>query len=434
MHKALAKLLSLILVVMRSDADTLRKRRSRVRPLLASVVALVLMLAATVGVASASHSALAQQEVVDTYLGAQYALFVPAGWNGRLVVYAHGFFDPQDPLALPDAAPPIVRDWVAALRENLLQANYAVAYSSYSENGWAVRDGAMRTQELPRLFAKHFGEPDKTYLVGRSLGGLIGLMLVERAHHRRSWAEPSGVLALCAPVGGGLLQTDYIANVRVVFDHFFPGLIPGNVLSVEPFDLSTIIPTIVGAITGTPQGVQKALALATVDQIQLPWTGNFADGSLINSLLRALVYNIRGAKDLLERTNGGSPFDNTETIYTHGGTPDSALNNPDTGVGRFEDDKRAVKYLHRFYQPEGEFKVPVLTLHTTLDPEAPFFHEQALAAIGAQEGNSEWLVQQHYNRYGHCNFTPAEAADAFSRLVTWAENGEKPASGALTAP
>ena len=61
----------------------------------------------------------------------------------------------------------------------------------------------------------------------------------------------------------------------------------------------------------------------------------------------------------------------------------------------------------------------------------PFSHEESLAAIVAKAGYSSKLRQQSYNRYGHCNFSPAETVDAFFRLVKWVEYGVKPVSGAL---
>ena len=140
------------------------------RRLWISVSLLALVLVATSGVASATHSPAAAREVVglDT-TGAQYALFLPYNWNGDLVVYAHGFFDPAAPIALPDAAPVDVAPWVAELRERLLQAGYAVAYSSFSENGWAVDNGAQRTRELRPLFTHYFKyKPDRTFVIGRS--------------------------------------------------------------------------------------------------------------------------------------------------------------------------------------------------------------------------------------------------------------------------
>src|SRR3989441_9357359 len=147
------------------------------------VVVPVLALVVSSGTAVATHSALAIDEATGVINGAAYAMFVPPAWNGRLILYAHGFVDPDAPIALPDAAPADVAPWVVQLRETLLGAGYAVAYSSYAENGWAVKDGAARTHELRDLFSSRFGAPTHVYVMGRSLGGLITVF------HERAYAK-----------------------------------------------------------------------------------------------------------------------------------------------------------------------------------------------------------------------------------------------------
>jgi len=403
-----------------------------------AVSALALVLVANCGVAFATR------EVVGVgTTGAQYALFLPDNWNGDLVVYVHGFIDPAAQVALPDAAPEDVAWWVVELRDRLLQAGYGVAYSSFSENGWAVNDAAQRTRELRPLFSYYFHTPDRTYVIGRSLGALTTMLLVEKyavetkttlsilglVTISSSERVVDGALALCGPVGGGRKQTDYVGHTRAVFDFFYPGVLPGDVLNV-PTGLnysSELVPAIYGAILRNPTA---AVALASVDQVELPWTGDFNDGTLINSILRVLGYNILGTNDLLERTGGASPFENRSTTYTGTGlqTLDAGLN---AGVDRFEGSKQAFDYLKAYYQPKGKLQTPVLTLHTTLDPDVPFSHEQQLTDIVKSAGYSSKLVQQSYNRYGHCNFSPAEAASAFFRLANWVKRGVKPVGGAL---
>jgi len=410
------------------------------RQLSIAVSVMALVLVASCGVAFATHSPSAAREVVglDT-TGAQYALFLPYNWNGDLVVYAHGFFDPASPVALPDAAPVDVAPWVVELRERLLQAGYAVAYSSFSENGWAVDNGAQRTRELRPLFTHYFYKPDRTFVIGRSLGSLITMLLVEKYAVETTTSLSllglitistservlDGALALCGPVGGGRTQTDYVGNTRVLFDFFYPGVIPGDVLHVPAEDYSSTSPqvqAIVGAILTNPQA---AVALASVDQIELPWT-SFPE--LINSIVRVLGYNVLGTNDLLQRTGGASPFENRNVAYTGLGAYDAVVN---AGVGRFAGSKQAFDYLKAFYQPKGKLQTPVLTLHTTLDPDVPFSHEQRLADIVKSAGYSSRLVQQSYNRYGHCNVSPTEAASAFLRLADWVKRGVKPVGGAL---
>src|SRR5919108_4107170 len=320
--------------------------------------------------ANADHSPNAAAEQLGAANGAQYAMFMPKTWNGRLVLWAHGFVDPAAPIALPDVQPPDVAPWLVELREQLLAAGYAVAYSSYAENGWAVKDGAARTHELRTLFMNRFGVPTHVYVGGRSLGALITVLLAENFP-----GDYQGALALCGPLGGGRLETDYIANVRVLFDFFFPGVIPGDVLHVPPMEYSAsspIVKAIVAAILAEPH---KAVALASVDQIKLPYR---TLSELVLSIVRPLGYNIRGTNDLLARTGGQSPFGNATTTYTRLGLPDLLVNG---GVGRFQAGPGATQYLADYYLPRGTLAIPLLTLHTTMDPDVPIFHEAALARI-----------------------------------------------------
>ncbi len=167
------------------------------RRVLVAVSVLTLVLVSTSGVALATHSPASQREVVgvDTN-GAQFALFLPYHWNGDLAVYAHGFIDPAASIALPDAAPVDVAPWVVELRERLLQAGYAVAYSSFSENGWAVNDGAQRTRELRPLFSYYFPTPNRTFVIGRSLGALTTMLLVEKYATESSSISVLGIISI----------------------------------------------------------------------------------------------------------------------------------------------------------------------------------------------------------------------------------------------
>ena len=113
-------------------------------------------------------------EVVDGQFGpgALYRLVRPANWNGRLVLYAHGFVSRSEPVVLPSEADLII---------NLLTPQgFAVAFTSFSENGWAVKDGAQRTHQLLGIFTSKFGPPTGVYIAGASLGGLITIKLVEQ--------------------------------------------------------------------------------------------------------------------------------------------------------------------------------------------------------------------------------------------------------------
>ena len=74
--------------------------------------------------------------------GAEYALFLPEAWNGDLVLYAHGYRFVGAPIELPNIDP---------LRDGLQGMGFGVAYSSFSQNGFAIKDGVIRTRQLPGL-------------------------------------------------------------------------------------------------------------------------------------------------------------------------------------------------------------------------------------------------------------------------------------------
>jgi hypothetical protein len=119
-------------------------------------------------------------------------------------------------------------------------------------------------------------------------------------------------------------------------------------------------------------------------------------------------------------------FDNSEVTYTSAVLPPLTLAGLNAAVGRFDASPSALNYMQHFYQPTGQLTVPMLMLSTSLDPVLPGFHQRAYRDLVTAAGQSDLLVQRTINRYGHCNFTPAEIATAFGSLVAWVELGIKP--------
>jgi len=371
--------------------------------------ALVLGLIAVLGMA---HPALAD-DVVDGTLGpgAIYRLVRPTAWNGTLVIYAHGYVSPGQPVAIPPDA-----ELVIAL---LSFRGFAVAVSSFSENGWVVKDGTQRTHQLLGIFTSKFGSPSRVYAAGGSMGGLIAIRLVETYPDRFS-----GLLSACAVAGGLRPQLDYFANVRVLFDLFYPGLLPGTVVDVpDGLDVtSEIVLPAIAAMTANPAG---AVAIASIAQTPVP----FANGAeLVQSIATALGA-AAGYPDVLRLTHGQTVFDNMTTQYT-GALPAATLQFVNASVQRYAASPAGLNYVEHNYTPTGDLRIPALTLSTFRDPVAPGFHRTAYGAAVAAAGNADWLVQRSVlgtgNGYGHCTFTPTELATAFLDLVLWAEFGVKP--------
>ena len=127
--------------------------------------------------------------------GAAYRIVVPGNWNGKLVVYAHGYRDAADHAGevddrSADAAPP-------GLEPALLGMGYALAGSAYKSNGWAVQDGIADTKRLVSHFRETVGQPSRTLLWGFSMGSVVTLALAEQTA-----GHFDGYLAACAVAAG----------------------------------------------------------------------------------------------------------------------------------------------------------------------------------------------------------------------------------------
>lgn len=323
-------------------------------------------------------------------------------WNGQLVVYAHGYVARQADLDLP---------WVElgtfpTLLPDLMGEGFAFATTSYHKNGYAVEQAGEDINALVRYFKTHVlpraSLLDKVFVVGASEGGLITTMLVEK--HPDIY---DGGLAMCGPIGGMPYQLQYLADFRVVFDYFFPGVLPGNVAEVPPEAWqaweTVHVPAIIGAFSSNPLAAGQLFNVIFHE----PYPGD-----PIDTAGRVLYYSIWGTNDLLA-TAGGMPYGNQDTIYW-GSYDDAALN---AGVDRVESDGRARAYVRRAYQPTGELAVPLVTLHNLVDPAVPYQHEILYYGKAAPSGLFFPLMAAA--PYGHCLISHDEFLGAFTFLVSY---------------
>lgn len=352
----------------------------------------------------------AADEVVDGRFGpgALYRLVRPTLWNGSLVLYAHGYVDPEAPVSLPLEGELLI---------NLLAPQgFAMAFASFSENGWAVKDGAQRTHQLLGIFTSTFGAPSRVYIGGASMGGLIAIKLAEQYPGAFAAALPT-----CAVAGGSLLQFDYVGNIRVLFDYFYPGVLPGSAVDVpSAIDITRTI--VWPAVTAMQNNPAAAFAIGAIEQTPVPFA---SPEELVQSIATALAWHALSFEDLAARTHGHSTFDNHDTRYT-GDLPPALLAAINAGVARFEASPSASAYLDQYYEPSGELLIPMLSLSTSRDPVVPALHQLAYRNAVGSVGNTELMVERIIDRYGHCTFTPGELASAFEDLVLWVELGITP--------
>ncbi|RKZ14191.1 hypothetical protein DRQ53_12105 [bacterium] len=329
-----------------------------------------------------------------------YAFLVPDDWNGELVLYAHGFVDSAAPLTLP------VKDNVEAIRDQVVDMGFAWAYCSYRENGLAVKDGAWATRRLQMLFKSTVkSAPSYTWLMAHSLGGLIAIELAEKHP-----GEYDGIVTLAGLNGGSKAQIDYVGDVRVLFDLFYPGVLPGTVSDPLPEDwtLFDVQMAIIQAVTADPTGLGAISRL-----VPLPFTSG---EQLVESLITAIVFNYRGIEDILERTHGACPFDNFDRVYA-GELPPHILGFVNASVQRYDRSIPVDELFDRYYEPNGRLAVEMIALHLRWDPIVPLFAEDIYAAKVAATGNSHLLEGRVLNLYGHTTEIPVpDVIQAFADL------------------
>ncbi|HST57608.1 MAG TPA: hypothetical protein VLK84_02900 [Longimicrobium sp.] len=344
--------------------------------------------------------------VVDTGTlnGAPYRIEIPAGWNGGLVMYAHGYeivgtpFEPMAPRH-------------AQFREAFTSRGFAFAQSWYRVNGWAVEEGMDDTEALRRNFAARYGRPDSTFVTGHSMGGLITVATVETRA-----ADYDGALPLCGlltPALGSLRVR--LFDVLVAFDYLFPGMVattPGGLA-----DLAAPVPTreaIAAAVRANPAATEALGRRYAIRPESVP----------------GLVWFYAVILRELQQRAGGNPFDNRGSAY-HGLGDDAAFNR---GVRRYAADPAAVAWLRDRFTTTGRVADPVLAVHTTYDAVVEPEQMDRYRALAQQAGTADRFAAAYVAADGHCVFTPAQVGAAFDLLRAWAATGTRPPEGEIRAP
>lgn len=330
--------------------------------------------------------------------GAVYRICMPeeGAWNGDLVVYAHGYVAPNEPVVLPDES---------SISEIVNRLGFAFATTSYSTNGLAVREGIEDLRDLMDIFSATHGQPRHVYLVGGSEGGIITALAVEQ------FPEVfNGGLAACGPVGDFRWQVNYWGDFRVVFDYFFPDLIPGSPINVPEEVINNwdtvYLPHIRYAIRSKPHVTEQLLRVTRAP------SDKHNPSSVETTILGLLWYNVFATNDGIAKL-GGQPFDNTHRLY-FGSDNDLRLNRQ---VQRFRADPAALAAIEAHHQTSGRLASPLITLHTTGDPLVPYWHELLYREKVRASGSRVRHTNIPIFRYGHCSFRAGEVLVGFALLV-----------------
>jgi pimeloyl-ACP methyl ester carboxylesterase len=279
------------------------------------------------------------------------------------------------------------------------------------------------------------GPPYRSFLMSHSLGSGIALDLLQTYP-----TQYDGALLMCGMVGGTLMQSQYAGNVRAVFDAFFPGYLPGDVLWIPPGTPYVTLPQVIAAVQANPAAL---FAIASLTQTPLPYVPSgspldptsVAFQTLVGSLYGPLSYQSRFANNLFDLAHGHPTFDNSDVTYALGPNPvlppaalQPAVNFANANVKRYAMDPAGRNFMEHNFTTTGDLRMPVLTLHNTWDPGVPAFHETELLAKVTAAGATQYLLQRYYPAYGHCAIPAAVQAQSFLDMVTWVTTGSKPAN------
>lgn len=355
------------------------------------------------------------QRVWGVHNNAGYRIEVPANWNGRLVMWAHGYAGTGLELTV-DNHP---------LRQFLIASGYAWAASSYSKNAYDPAQGAKDTHALTQFFIGQFGKPRYTYITGASMGGHVTGVVAEQ------WPRTyAGAMPICGVLGDYelfdfFLDFNLAAQTLSGFGNTYP-FGPDYLASTVPATKAALGPAFPYALNPSGLNFKSLVQLRSggvrpvFDQGFLYWNGVAGD----------FLFGLGVGDGTLPRQRGVA-VQNSDVVYqfdTNASlTQAEADFNADVQRITADPQGRRNNGIANVPPTTGNLKIPMLTLHTLGDLFVPFHMEQEYARRVSSKGASNLLVQRATRDFGHCTFTPTELVTTFVDLVKWVEAGVKPA-------
>jgi len=371
--------------------------------------------------------------------GSAYLVEVPANWNGKLVMYAHGYAGTG--AALGVGAP--------SIRRYLIQNGYAWAASSYSKNYYDVRAGVEDTNTLALAFnsiaatnGRTLATPTKYFITGHSMGGHITAAAIEdeaaaTAVHKVKY---NGAVPMCGVVGDTELFNEFAAmQVTAQALAGVPAYPTDKWVDIQALVTSTLFSTFnttpafpTPSIVATPgAGAKYVSVLQNITGGPRPmFAQGLAYGQAFPSAYGTFVADTTTPVGSVSGILNKNVLDTTGFTYTIDGdaAASAALNASAQKITPAADANRLrTDGLRWIPKANGEFKIPVVSIHTLGDLFVPFSMEQVYQKRVAAKGNGAFLVQRAIRGISHCDFTVAEQATAFDDMVKWEAGGAKPA-------
>lgn len=368
--------------------------------------------------------------------GAGYRVEVPENWNGRLVLFAHGY----------EGLDPVLKVSDIPIRRHLVENGYAWAASSFSKNGYDVRTGIEDTNTLALAFNaiaeqnnRLLPPPAKIYIVGVSMGGHIAAAAVEREtlETANNKVRYNGALPMCANVGDTdlfsyatayQLAAQYLAGVPATSFPVTDFASKEDRIKQELWRIFPAVPTDQGrklfaafvSLTGGPRPIAEDSF--RLKPMQDPVWRRFGDDGTIDGILNKNVADTTVVVYQLDADPALSQEEHTmnANILRVSSAPDA---NP-----------RRTGGLRWVPKVNGQFDVPVVALQSLGDLFVPFSMQQIYKKRAMANGSDQWLVLRAIRSPGHCDFTIAEQVEAFQAMVNWDLFGIKPAGDDVLDP
>jgi hypothetical protein len=363
--------------------------------------------------------------------GAAYRVEVPANWNGRLVMYAHGYAGTGAAVAVQNPT----------IRRYLIQNGYAWAASSYSKNYYDVRAGVEDTNALALEFNKIAAAnsrplvaPSKIYITGVSMGGHItGAAIDDEAQatavHKVKY---NGAVPMCGVMGDAELFNEFAAMQvtaqALAGQAAYPTDKFADIATQVTNTLFTTFPSQPTATGAKYLSVVKNLTGGDRPMFDL----GIAFGGSFPS-----AYGTFGTDGTVTGILNKNVLDTNAFTYTIDGDAagSAALNASAQKLTAAPDANRLrTDGLRWIPKVNGDFKIPVVSIHTLGDLFVPFSMEQVFNKRVAAKGNSGWLVQRAIRGVSHCDFTVVEMTTAFDDMIRWEISGIKPAGDDVVTP
>ena len=369
--------------------------------------------------------------------GAAYRIEVPKAWNGRLVLYAHGYRGTGRTVSVDSPS----------LRAHYVAEGFAWAASSYQTNGYDVGQGVRDSYALISLFSEVTGRQAKSvYMTGASMGGHITAVAIEE--HPRTFA---GAMPVCGVLGDAELF-DYFLDSSVTAAALagvgidFPATPDAGYADRWRAQVKQVLPAL-GVTTGRPPvltgagrtwsdiverrtgGERPGFAGAFAYWNAAPSSGPTPDLPFVFGLWPGLS---GGTANIA----AGNVTDNRFTVYrsTDRLLPTAAEWRLNAQVLRVAPTAKPSRGLDGIPRVDGRPSVPVLSLHDLGDLFVPFSMEQVYARRALQNGRGKLFVSRAVRGVGHCDFTQAELRQGFDDLVSWVDTGHRPGGDAILNP